>query len=597
MSAGLIPPDVITQIRERVDITEVVSSYVGLTRSGQNLKGLCPFHAEKTPSFTVSPAKQIFHCFGCGAGGSVFTFMMKIERIDFPEAVRELGRRAGISVRTGAESDSAAAQARARLEQLHEAAAAWFHRNLLDPHLGADAMAYLEGRGIHPAMIEVFRLGIAPAGWDGLIKALGKDFSPIELALGGLIVTKEQSLTGHGSSYDRFRNRVMIPITDLRKRVIAFGGRMLGQGEPKYLNSPETPLFSKGRTLFALEKAREAASRLNQLIVVEGYFDAIALYQAGVANVVATLGTALTGEHLNTIRRFVAKLILLFDPDPAGVRAALRTLALFAGSGLEVAVVSLPDEHDPDTFIREHGTESFLRLQEQAPSLLDFAVEHSLRSAASGSIEERIRSVDEILRILQTTGHRIEKEECLRRVAERLGLSQQRLIERYPELLPKPPRAPLRSPSIEGRESRLKRNPEEWDLVCLLLQGHLTAEQVQRIRSDLFTVAPCRRIVEIARRHVDSDGQVLTRPLVDEALEDADCGSAVTALSMSDRVFDDIAGHIEGCLAKLERKRREHMLGELIVKLRAAEREGRIEEARVLNAQVNDLRPPLTGGA
>jgi DNA primase len=338
-----------------------------------------------------------------------------------------------------------------------------------------------------------------------------------------------------------------------------------------------------------LERAREAAARTNQLIVVEGYFDAIALHQAGISNVVATLGTALTPDHLRTIRRFASKVVLLFDPDMAGVRASLRTLDLFVDSGIGVTVMSLPDGQDPDAYIRKNGAETFARLQERAQSLLDFAVEHSLRSAASGTIDDRIRSVDDILRILQKTGHRIEKEECLRRVAERLGISQQRLIERYPELLPKP-KPGRRGPVTSAKEPRMKRNPEEWDLVHLLLHGQLSAAQIRALQVEAFAVPTCRRIVQIALSHLDPDGRVRIRSLLDEAMTEPDCGSAVTEFSMSERHFDDVAAYVNGCLETLERKRREQALEELIIRLRTAEQEGRTEEARRLNAQVNDLR-------
>jgi DNA primase len=395
----------------------------------------------------------------------------------------------------------------------------------------------------------------------------------------------------------------MFPIQDLRKKTIAFGGRILGEGLPKYLNSPETPLFSKGRALYALERAREAASRADTLVIVEGYFDAIALHQAGIANVAATLGTALTPDHIRTLRRFATKLVLLFDPDPAGVRAALRTLDLFVDSGIGVKVVSLPVGEDPDTFVRKQGPEAFVQLQEQAPSLLDFAVEHCLQQTSSGMIEDRIRSVDEILRILQKTSHRIEKEECLRRVAERLGIGQQRLIERYPELVAKEgrqgikrdSRADSRRIASPASDSRFKGSPEERDLVHLLLQGALTAAQVRALNVEAFSVPACRRIVEIGLRHLDRDGRVLIRPLLDEAVADPDCGAMATELSMTERHYEDIPEHVRGCLETMERKRREQVLAELIVKLRAAEQAGRTEEARYLNAQVNDLRMRKAG--
>ncbi|HEV8540486.1 MAG TPA: DNA primase [Nitrospiraceae bacterium] len=604
MGQGLIPEDVIHQIRERVDITQVVSDYVTLTKAGQNLKGLCPFHSEKTPSFTVSSSKQMFHCFGCGVGGNVFTFLMKIEGMDFPETVRELGRRTGVTIPDARETAPSPDRGqRQRLEQLHEAAAAWFRQNLLHPEDGRQARAYLAERGIKQETVDAFGLGVAPSAWDGLLRHLGREgYQPVELAAAGLTVAKEQAgrrTQEAAGYYDRFRSRLMFPIYDLRRRVIAFGGRILGDGMPKYLNSPETPLFHKGQALYALERAREAAGRTDTLVIVEGYFDAIALYQEGLTNVAATLGTALTPEHIRTLRRFITRLVLLFDPDPAGVRAALRTLDLFVNSGIAVRVVSLPVGEDPDTFIRKQGTDAFLQLQETAPSLLDFAVEHSLRQAASGLLEDRIRSVDEILRILQKTSHRIEKEECTRRVAERLGINQQRLIERYPELLPKDGRPrghqDSRVPVVPGPGSPFKGCTEERDLVHLLLQGKLSAADIQVLSAEFFTVPSCRRIVEIGLRHLGDDGRVLVGRLLEETSADADCGPMAVELALSEPHFEDLTAHIRGCLEALGRKRRETAMRELIVKLRAAEQEGRVEEARLLNAQVNELRMSKAG--
>jgi DNA primase len=602
---GLIPEDVINQIRERVDITQVVSDYVTLTRAGQNLKGLCPFHSEKTPSFTVSPSKQMFHCFGCGVGGNVFSFLMKIEGSDFPEAVRELGRRSGIAIPTAHDGPSSPDRGqRQRLERIHEAAAAWFRKNLEHPEEGRHARTYLEERGINPETVDAFGLGVAPSAWDGLLRHLAHEgYQPAELAAAGLTVAKDQGgkRTEAAGYYDRFRSRLMFPIYDLRRRVIGFGGRVLGEGMPKYLNSPETPLFHKGQALYALERAREAAGRLDTLVIVEGYFDAIALHQAGITNVAATLGTALTPEHIRTLRRFITKLVLLFDPDPAGVRAALRSLDLFVDSGIGVRVVSLPVGDDPDTFVRKEGAEGFLALQERAPSLLDFSVDHSLRQAGSGLLEDRIRSVDEILRILQKTSHRIEKEECTRHVAERLGINQQRLIERYPELLAKEGKARLpndsRIAAAPGLGGRFKGCMEERDLVHLLLQGKLSAADIRGLSADSFTVPSCRRIVEIGLRHLGEDGRVLLSPLLEEASADADCGPMAVELAMSEHYFEDLDAHVRGCLETLDRKRGETAMRELIVKLRAAEQAGRVEEARLLNAQVNELRMNKAGAS
>ncbi len=592
MGRGLISEDVINQIRDRIDIAEIVGQHVSLTRAGQNLKGLCPFHQEKSPSFTVSPSRQIFHCFGCGAGGNVFTFLTRITGASFPETVRELGRKVGIEVPESSGGPGTHAAQTGRIEQVNQAAAAWFQQQLRDDRGGAEAREYLAGRGIRQATIDRFGMGVAPAEWDGLIKSLTRQgFSQSDLASAGLIIARD-----NGSGYyDRFRGRVMFTITDLRKRAVGFGGRVLGDGTPKYLNSPDTPLFRKGQTLFALDAAREAVTRTKTVIVVEGYFDAIALHQAGLTQTVATLGTALTPEHIQVLRRFASKVVLLFDPDPAGVRAALRGLDLFVNSGLGVKVVTLPDGDDPDTYVRKEGVESFARLEEQAPSLLDFALEHSLKTAEASTIEERIRSVDEVLRILQKSGHPIEREERIRLVAERLGINQQRLIERYPALLAKDGSGPVARKSEAQPGPSYKGAPEERDLVYLLLHGELTPVDIRRLRPDAFSVPACRVLVEKALAHLGQDGRVGLRHLLDTVVDDPDCGSLATELSMREEHFDDVRAHIQGCLDTLDRKRAEAALRDLIAQLKAAEREGRVEDAHALNARVNELRMQKAG--
>ncbi|WP_455244244.1 DNA primase [Petrachloros mirabilis] len=592
MGRGLISEELINQIRERIDIAEIVGQHVSLTKAGQNLKGLCPFHQEKSPSFTVSPSRQIFHCFGCGAGGNVFTFLTRITGASFPETVRDLGRKVGIEIQESATVPGPHAALAGRIEQLNQAAAGWFQQNLGDSCVGADAREYLLGRGIRQATIERFGIGVAPAEWDGLLKNLtNQGFTQSELASAGLIIARD---SGSGY-YDRFRARVMFTITDLRRRVVGFGGRVLGEGTPKYLNSPDTALFKKGQTLFALDVAREAITRTKTVIVVEGYFDTIALHQAGLTHTVATLGTALTPEHIQVLRRFASKVVLLFDPDAAGVRAALRGLDLFVNSGLGVKVVTLPTGEDPDTYVRKEGPESFAHLEGQAPSLLDFALEHSLKTAEASTIEGRIRSVDEVLRILQKSEHPIEREERIRLVAERLGINQQRLIDRYPALIAKEAkRAAVRKADVSAASS-YKGAPEERDLVYLLLHGQLTPADVRRLRPETFSVPACRSVVEKALAHLDQDGRVGLRHLLDIIVDDPECGPLATELSMREEHFDDIKAHIQGCLATLDRKQAEAVLRELIVQLKAAEREGRSDDAQALNARVNELRMQKAG--
>lgn len=602
MGQGLVSKDLIRQIKDRTDIADVISGYVGLTKAGQNLKGLCPFHAEKTPSFTVSPSRQVFHCFGCGAGGDVFAFVMKRENLGFMDAVQELGRRAGVEVvREAGRPASGHEQRRERIWRANEAAAAWFSRNLQHPEIGAEARSYLAARGIRPETVETFGLGYAPSGWDGLVRALTREgFGLAELAAAGLVVDKDEPGSRRQDErryYDRFRARVMFPIVDQRGRVMAFGGRVLGEGLPKYLNSPELPTFKKGTALYAMPQAKDAAWRAKSLIIVEGYFDAVALHQAGVRHAVATLGTALTPDHVRTLSRLVGKVVLIFDPDPAGVRAAMRTLDLFKDSGMSVRVVSLPEGRDPDAFIREHGPEEFRRLESAAPGLLEFAVAQSLNAAASGALDDRIRSVDEVLRILHKTDNPVEQEECFRLVAEQLGISHGVLLKRYKELAAKAsPRRQGPAPSVANAVVVAGR-AEEREIVRLLLHGQFSPAHVGLLSSEHFSAPACRRLVEAALAHLDEAGRVMVREVLDDIVDDPEVGPLATELSLSDAHDDDVEAHIRGCLETLARRQRESRMNELIARLRTAEREGRMEEARQLNAQVNALRMEKAIGA
>ncbi|MGC4099652.1 MAG: DNA primase [Nitrospira sp.] len=594
MGRGLISKDVIDRIRDRVDIVEIVNQHVALTKAGQGFKARCPFHQDKTPSFTVSPSKQIFHCFGCGVGGDVFAFLERTTGESFPEVVQDLGKRVGIEVAVAPASMGQTASSK-RTEEVNRAATAWFQHNLRDAHLGAPARDYLVRRGIQQGMIEQFGIGVAPPAGDALLKALTRQgFTSGELLGAGLLTARDKGL----GYYDKFRGRVMFTITDLRKRVVGFGGRVMGEGIPKYLNSPDTVLFKKGQTLFALDHAREAIARTKTVIVVEGYFDAIALHQVGLTHTVATLGTALTSEHIQILRRFASKVVLLFDPDAAGVRAALRGLDLFVNSGLGVKVVTLPAGEDPDTYIRKHGPDAFARLEEQAPSLLDFALENSLKATEVSTIEGRIRSVDEILRILQKSEHPLEREERLKLVAERLGINQSRLIERYPALVTKPkPVSGAFRPAAVGTplDSLFKGIPEERDLLVLLLRGQLSSADVRRLHPEKFSVEACRKLAELALTHMDRDGRIQVQPVLDESMGDPDCGSLATELSLRDDHFDDAPAHIAACLDCLDRKRSEQVLRELIARLKTAEREGRTDDARMLNMQINEVRMRKAG--
>ncbi|MDC4202867.1 MAG: DNA primase [Candidatus Manganitrophus sp.] len=354
MNGRRVSDQLVETIRDRSDLVSVVSEYLTLKKAGQNFTGLCPFHTEKTPSFSVNPSKQFFHCFGCGVGGDVFQFVMKVEGVAFPEALRRLAGKAGVALPEAGpdERESPARREAAQIYELNEAAAAYFHRNLIERPEGAFCRDYLKGRGITAETIKAFSVGFALPRRDDLLKQLGKQFSRSLLEKAGL-TSRREGAQGEDGLFDRFRNRVLFPIRNLQGRVVGFGGRVLDDTQPKYLNTPETPVFTKGKHLFALDRAKGAG--INALIIVEGYFDVIAAHQAGIPNAVGTMGTALTQDHLRLIRRISEKVLLIFDPDEAGARAALRTAPLLIEEGISAKVISLPSGEDPDLFIRKEG--------------------------------------------------------------------------------------------------------------------------------------------------------------------------------------------------------------------------------------------------
>ncbi|RME21888.1 MAG: DNA primase [Deltaproteobacteria bacterium] len=383
-SRHMVPREVIDTIRERVDIVDVVGQVVTLKRKGSSYVGLCPFHQEKTPSFNVVPHKGIFHCFGCGAGGDVFQFLMQTQGLSFHEALKELGNRVGVAVEDRELTPAERQQHKVRhdLYEVCELAGGWFEAVLRTRPEGEPARAYLAGRGIEEATWERYRLGYAPPSWNGLVDWLAKRGVPPEMAIAAGLARPRRG----GGAYDLFRGRVIVPIQDARGRIVAFGGRHLeampdrrgqdGEAPPKYVNSPETAIYSKSKVLYALSHARPAIQRAGQVIVVEGYFDVLSLHQAGFRQTVATCGTALTREHLQSLRPLTTSVIALFDGDAAGVRAALRSLDLFVGAGMEARRLDLGDSKDPDEFIQTHGAEAFAARLRDSETLFDLAIRH-----------------------------------------------------------------------------------------------------------------------------------------------------------------------------------------------------------------------------
>lgn len=496
MSSYSIPEEVIRRIREQADIVEVVSQHLLLKKTGQNYTGLCPFHHEKTPSFVVSPARQIFHCFGCGAGGNVYHFLTKTEGLTFPEAVRALGEKVGIKIPTVKRSppNPEAEKEQARLYELNQAAVQWYHKNLLERPEARTARAYLAQRGIQTETIEAFCLGYALPSWDGLLKKMTeKGCSPFLLEKAGLVSAREQQ----AGFYDRFRDRILFPIWNLSGQVIGLGGRVLDEALPKYLNSPETPIYIKGRSLYAMEKARHEIARAGCVIIVEGYFDAIALHQAGVKNVVATLGTALTPFHLQMIRRFAREVILIFDPDQAGINATLRTIDLFLVSGMTARVVSLPSGQDPDNFVRNHGTEGFLTAVRQAKKPMDYALEQFMAQTGVSGIDQKLRVAEQILPLLSKMENRMEQSHYLKKLSDELKVKEADLAHELKKLSEKGPRTAIKSMQPVTGPTPVPK--EEEILLHLLLHGKLSLERVAEVLTpEDFSDVRLKRIVRLA---------------------------------------------------------------------------------------------------
>ncbi|MFD0616328.1 DNA primase [Paenibacillus sp. GCM10027629] len=354
---GNIPEDVIETVLRHHDIVDTVGKYVHLSKQGKYMKGLCPFHSEKTPSFTVTPEKQIFHCYGCGKGGNAIKFIMEIEGYSFPEAVRMLAEDANIPVQWNAQMEhSPRNQRRDDLLKAHDLTAMLYHFLLKNSDHGQPAMEYLRGRGFTDKLIDQFQIGYAPNRWDTLSQFLTKrGFDLSEMEKGGLL-----SLRSDGSGYvDRFRDRIMFPIWDRNGKVIAFAGRIMNDGQPKYLNSPETMLFNKSRVLYNLNQAKSSIRKQNQIVLFEGYADVIQSWDAGVTNGIATMGTALTTEHLNQLKTQAEEIVICYDGDDAGQAAAMKAIPMFEQADFRVSVAILPDRMDPDEYIKTHGKERF----------------------------------------------------------------------------------------------------------------------------------------------------------------------------------------------------------------------------------------------
>ncbi len=437
------------RVKQQADIVRVVGEYIRLKKSGQNFTGLCPFHGEKTPSFAVHPVKQIYHCFGCGKGGDVFNFVMEMDKVPFPEAVRIVAEKCGIAIPKPKErspEERKENQQRAALIEMHREAQSFFVKQLESTAEGRAARAYLEDRGLNAEALSRFGIGYAPSGGDALLRSLKQKYAEKLLVESGLI-SRDQS---GGRLFDRFRRRITFPIANESGKIVAFGCRALGDDQPKYLNSPETPIYSKSNVLYHMDRAKEAIRRQDFAILVEGYMDAIAVARAGIANVVASCGTSLAEPQIKLLGRFTKRVIVNYDPDAAGQAATERSISLLLEQDFEVRVLALPaigdKKADPDLFIREKGPESYIKALKDSPPYVDYLISRA-RQMDLTTGEGKLRALNFLLPYLQKIPNRLLRSEWATRIAQQLRVDEPVL------------RAAL-SKAANERRSEVKTQPE-----------------------------------------------------------------------------------------------------------------------------------------
>lgn len=417
-----IPEQFIEELVQRTDLVDLVSEYVHLTKKGSSYWGCCPFHGEKTPSFHVLPDRQMYKCFGCGKGGGTINFMMEIENLPFLDAVRALARRAGMEAPETGGTSPGMRERREKLLAINKQAARAFHRWLYEPQ-GAQALRYLQNRGLSKGTLTNFGLGLAPDSWDGLLTELSRQgYDKRDLLDAGLAVSGKD-----GRIYDRFRNRVMFPIIDLRGEVIGFGGRVMDDSTPKYLNSPDTPVYNKTRSVFALNIAKK--SKADRVILTEGYMDTISLHQAGFDSAVASLGTSLTAEHAQLLTRYFQNAVISYDGDAAGVAAAQRAIPILEKAGLNVKVLRVRGAKDPDEFIKKYGREAFLKLLDQSENHIDYRLEQIREKYDLSDDAQRVEFLREATGLLASLHSAVEREIYGHHAAEMAGITAETVAQ------------------------------------------------------------------------------------------------------------------------------------------------------------------------
>ncbi|MFH1026524.1 MAG: DNA primase [Pseudomonadota bacterium] len=544
----MIPEEKVREVAERLSIVEVVSEYVQLRRSGGNFLGLCPFHGEKTPSFNVNPAREIFHCFGCGAGGNAFSFVMKMEGVSFPEAVKLLARKAGVEIeeRQLTQAEKKTQDERQQFQNINELAAGYYRSILKNGQDGDPARQYLLQRAVGDEISEAYRLGFASDRRDGLVRHLANNSVDLEVALKLGIIRK-----GDSGWYDLFRNRLIFPIRDSKGLVIAFAGRVLDASLPKYINSPESPIYHKSSVLFGLDMALPTIRAKNSIIIVEGYFDHLALFRAGIRNVVATCGTALTATHAGQIKRHAEQVHMLFDSDNAGKKASIRSMELFLEQHMPAYVISLPPGDDPDSFLNKNPVEAFYECQNKARPAFDFFVRALLAETPPESVDSKVRIIDEIVPRFRKISDPVERDLYEKEICRLLGITTHAFRKRMGGM----------SLTAKETQSGSNKKTERWDnsqetLLALVINYPEAREEALKTGVDILFTGD---YLELAMLVIDAmaqtdDSQALSH--LTDRIENPEQRKILSRIMVSDAFLADIDWRnvFEQCSKSSEKK-------------------------------------------
>jgi DNA primase len=579
--------EIIDDVRQSNDIVDVISQYVRLKRSGRNYFGLCPFHNEKSPSFSVSPDKQIFHCFGCGVGGNVISFIMKIEGISFVEAVQMLAERANIALPTLQNNvDTAKEELKAKVYGVNEFAAQFYHQNLYKPEAKI-AQEYVKKRKLTQSTLEAFQIGFS-GRFDELFKNLKKQgFGEKEILESGLVNKNDK-----GQYIDRYRNRLMFPICDVRGRVIAFGGRVLDDSKPKYINSPENIVYSKGRHLYGLNVAKKGD--LKKILIVEGYMDVISLHQRGITNVVASLGTAMTQQQGFLLRKHAEQIILSFDSDEAGLTAKMRALEILQTMGCDLRILQMEGAKDPDEYVIKYGNARFLHLIDQALSVVEFKVKVLKQHLNLENINDKIKFLNQIAKIMANIENTIEREVYIEKIAGEYGISKEAIYAEVNKLayshhqgekvLEKPKPVAIHqkkedttiTPAVKRREDTV---------LSILLTGNLNLYQIIKVymNPEDFKQEINRKIVQKLYEEFEK-GNSNINTLIDHLSDEEQ--SRVTAILAEDYEIDDMEKAIDDLMQSYQRDKLTDRKFEILSLLDTIEEEGKKKE---LEKELSDI--------